>query len=302
MAVQGYDKAKTDTLLSAKADASALDDYAKTADVPDSPGDIGAATAAQGALADSAVQPADLDPYAKTADVHSVPSGGATGQVLAKASGSDYDTEWATPSSSGGGSGNGVTLQADPIIITPGMGRSGSFVSIMGNTTPSDITRPFDPALHAAAAPVVIPASITVDSISVKVTTAGDAGATIRFGLATCDDTGAIGATVLDSGALTCDTTGVLTATITPTTLDAGLYVVLALTTSSTVRVTGWAYPDWRLATGINDPTAAFTSQFGVWASGSTTWQTDWTGQTFNRNNSNNAGVPVVQAHVTEVG
>ena len=39
-----------------------------------------------------------------------VPAGGNAGQVLAKASGSDYDTEWVTPQSGGGGS-NPVYLQ-----------------------------------------------------------------------------------------------------------------------------------------------------------------------------------------------
>lgn len=39
-----------------------------------------------------------------TSGTHSVPSGGTTGQVLTKASGTDYDLEWTTPPS-GGGSG-----------------------------------------------------------------------------------------------------------------------------------------------------------------------------------------------------
>ena len=41
---------------------------------------------------------------ANAADVHSVPSGGGAGQVLRKASATDYDLEWATPSGGGGGS------------------------------------------------------------------------------------------------------------------------------------------------------------------------------------------------------
>lgn len=35
-----------------------------------------------------------------------VPAGGAPGEVLAKASGSDYDTEWVPQSGTGGGGGN----------------------------------------------------------------------------------------------------------------------------------------------------------------------------------------------------
>ena len=39
-----------------------------------------------------------------------VPTGGTAGQVLAKASGTDYDTEWVTPSGGGGGSLNVKTV------------------------------------------------------------------------------------------------------------------------------------------------------------------------------------------------
>lgn len=57
------------TKVSSAVESSDLAPYAKTADVPTSPGDIGAATAAQGQKADSAVQPAALGAYAKTADL-----------------------------------------------------------------------------------------------------------------------------------------------------------------------------------------------------------------------------------------
>jgi len=39
-----------------------------------------------------------------------VPTGGTTGQVLAKASGDNYDTEWVTPSSGGGGVTTGKAI------------------------------------------------------------------------------------------------------------------------------------------------------------------------------------------------
>ncbi|MGH3447557.1 MAG: hypothetical protein ACRDP4_08025 [Nocardioidaceae bacterium] len=50
-------------------DAADVGALPETTSIPTTPGDIGAATAAQGATADSAVQPGDLSPYAKTADV-----------------------------------------------------------------------------------------------------------------------------------------------------------------------------------------------------------------------------------------
>lgn len=65
------------------------------------------ATAAQGALADTAVQPDDLADVATTGDYNDllnkptigtgIPAGGATGQVLAKQSGTDYDAGWEDP-------------------------------------------------------------------------------------------------------------------------------------------------------------------------------------------------------------
>lgn len=52
---------------------------------------IGAASTAQGALADSSIQPGDPE---------LVPSGGASGQILSKASSSNFDTEWVTNANS----------------------------------------------------------------------------------------------------------------------------------------------------------------------------------------------------------
>jgi hypothetical protein len=39
-----------------------------------------------------------------------IPEGGTTGQVLAKASGDDYDTEWVTPSSGGVTTGKAIAM------------------------------------------------------------------------------------------------------------------------------------------------------------------------------------------------
>lgn len=48
---------------------AALESYALKSELPTTPADIGAATAAQGAKADTAVQPADLNGYAQTSDI-----------------------------------------------------------------------------------------------------------------------------------------------------------------------------------------------------------------------------------------
>ena len=55
-------------------------DLSGTPSIPSNPGDIGAATAAQGAKADSAVQPADLSPYATTGQLFSGSYGDLTGK------------------------------------------------------------------------------------------------------------------------------------------------------------------------------------------------------------------------------
>jgi hypothetical protein len=81
--------------------------------------DVGAfATAAQGALADSAVQPGDIGTAASHAatdfatTAQGVPSGGTTGQVLAKASSTDNDTGWVDQTGGGGAAGAVVSFDA----------------------------------------------------------------------------------------------------------------------------------------------------------------------------------------------
>lgn len=63
-----------------------------------------------GNLTDSGSKASDF-----AASSQAVPSGGTTGQVLAKVSGTDYDTEWVTPS---GGSGGHTILNASGTAMT----------------------------------------------------------------------------------------------------------------------------------------------------------------------------------------
>ena len=51
-----------------------------------------------------------------TPSIHNVPSGGTSGQVLSKASGTDYDLAWITPSGGGGGSVNDVQINSTSIV------------------------------------------------------------------------------------------------------------------------------------------------------------------------------------------
>lgn len=83
-----------------------------------------------------------------------VPAGGTTGQILAKASGTDFDTTWVDPPTGGGGSGtveevvagHAVTVDntdpANPVVAVPG----GKYTnSLTEPTTPEEGDRWFHP-------------------------------------------------------------------------------------------------------------------------------------------------------------
>lgn len=82
-----------------------------------------------------------------------VPTGGTTNQVLAKNSGTDYDTKWATPSSGGGGGLSEVSL---------GRLRSGALAETVprllansaGVLTPTS-TRPYGSSIYLTAGQVI---------------------------------------------------------------------------------------------------------------------------------------------------
>lgn len=85
--------------------------YATTSQIPSVTGKADKVTGAtngnfagldsNGNLTDSGKKASD---FATTSDVHSIPSGGTTGQVLAKSSGTDYDASWVDAAGGGGGS------------------------------------------------------------------------------------------------------------------------------------------------------------------------------------------------------
>lgn len=74
------------------------------------------------------VHPTDTS-RAAAADVHSIPSGGSTGQVLKKTSGTDYDVAWANESG-GGGTSDYTDLTNKPSINS---------VTLSGNKTAADL-------------------------------------------------------------------------------------------------------------------------------------------------------------------
>lgn len=89
-------------------------------------------TASRGTSTDYArkdhVHPTDTS-RAAAADVHSIPSGGSSGQVLKKSSGTDYDVAWANESG-GGGTSDYTDLSNKPSINS---------VTLSGNKTAADL-------------------------------------------------------------------------------------------------------------------------------------------------------------------
>jgi hypothetical protein len=84
------------------------------------------------------------------ADGVGVPAGGTTGQVLKKASNTDYDTEWADESGGGGGASdytdlsnkpqiNGVTLSGNKSASDLGLAPSGAYVKPSGGIPKADL-------------------------------------------------------------------------------------------------------------------------------------------------------------------
>lgn len=89
--------------IQAEATTRAAEDTAIRALIADATGDIGAAEGAITALSTRlTTAEGDIDTLETTVQgLHGIPAGGASGQVLTKTSGTDYATEWATPSASG---------------------------------------------------------------------------------------------------------------------------------------------------------------------------------------------------------
>lgn len=95
-----------------------------------------------------------LAPYAKTSDVHSVPSGGTSGQMLAKNSGTDYDTGW-IDQPSGSSSVSWDDVADKPSTFAPTLGTTSS-TALAGDTTAADIDAvPQEVASGASAVRVI---------------------------------------------------------------------------------------------------------------------------------------------------
>jgi hypothetical protein len=93
-----------------------------------------------------------------------VPTGGTTGQVLAKASGTNYDTAW-----------------RQPFIDSPNATGTNRFIPIRGFVIFGNSNVPS--AGQIDAVPIWVPVNATLNRIDISVTTAGSAGAIARLGI-----------------------------------------------------------------------------------------------------------------------
>jgi collagen type VII alpha len=150
-----------------------------------------------------------LDPSALAGDtaftsqfapLSAIPTGGTTGQVLAKASGTNYDTAWNDPKV--------------PSYVVIG----GEYFSSPASTVANNI--PAEGALRSA--PILLP-KCTVTTIAITVTIAGSAGALIRLGIYDL-----AGNLIVDAGTVDASVTGDPEITISQA-VDAGWYLLAAV-------------------------------------------------------------------------
>lgn len=119
----------------------------------------------------SATEPTETDVlWADTSAAGSmvVPAGGSTGQVLAKASGDDYDSEWITPSSGGipatiiDAAGDLIVGTAADTVARLAVGTTNGHVLTVDSTQSSGVR-------WAAAEPVSLPIKLTGGSLAAGV-------------------------------------------------------------------------------------------------------------------------------------
>ena len=164
-----------------------------------------------------------------------VPSGGATGQVLTKNSNSDNDLIWSTPS--GGTSFPGLSIDS----VSSGIGRFFTSQARSSSISPQALS-PF----VIRYTPILVLASITVNSLAINVTSA-------LSGLARCGvysmSNGYMGSQLATSADIDVSTTGFKVYNLlTPLVLTPGWYftpvvsnvaVTLSSYTSSTPNISG---------------------------------------------------------------
>jgi hypothetical protein len=194
-----------------------------------------------------------------------VPSGGTTGQVLVKASGTDYDTAWA------------ARARVETFGITP---IAGEYVPPLPMSTTTTIL-PFANFLLINYRPIPVP--MTIDRIGVRVTTL-EVGATLRLGFFTLDDS-RVFTLVQEAGTVDCSTIGFKAIDLaTPLTVtDGGIFIGrLAENSSNVMRFLGHTgFPSHPITLSSDNAT---TGNGGVTASLGLTGQTGAFNATYSAN------------------
>jgi hypothetical protein len=152
----------------------------------------------------------DTDEPASSAGL--LPLGGTTGQVLAKIDGTDYNTQWSTPS--GGG---GVTP-----FLTLISGQSYQPINCLGSS--ANITATEDATYYS---PFFVPISTTFDRLRIRTASSFAGTASVRLGI--FNDTNGVPSTVvLDAGTVSATASSTNYSITISQTLSAGMYWLAA--------------------------------------------------------------------------
>jgi hypothetical protein len=148
-----------------------------------------------------------------------VPTGGVSGQLLAKASATDFDTEWIDAPEGGGGGGPTYPTFGGTLIY-----RTGRYIDNQANPPAATSTGISYTAARLYCYPIEIYRSVTIDTLAILLS-AGEASAQLRMGLYNANSsTGMPGTVAIDPGATIATPSNALYQQTVSTTIAAGLY------------------------------------------------------------------------------
>jgi hypothetical protein len=186
-----------------------------------------------GATGEALVKASGSDYDTEWAEIpNPVPTGGTTGQVLAKASATDYDTDWVMPPTAG------LAFAATGKFIFPfGASTGTGGVAGISTTAANSNNRLF-------AHPILIGSTTSVNGAALNISTAADVGSGSVVRLALYNNNNGPTDLVQDCGTVDVTSTGTKVASFTPLDLAPGLYWLAAFSsiggaTNPTFRISG---------------------------------------------------------------